>query len=519
MKPPGGRRWGRTLGLGAFLAAVVGVTVWSLVADGRLFLAKGEGLGALGPLAGFILLWAIWKLPIRVTLLGMTFFTLAVDSPMERPHVGWWTPPWSALADVYYKNLQHTLNLSALRFTGMEFLLLYLVGIVAYRRATRSRIDPPTPPTPRPLARALALGFGALLVLWGYGLLRGGADFTQSVWQVRVLLILPVVAGLFAHALRGPKDQQTLGHILVAAALVKVAVGSYFYFVLCKPWGLLPPYVTTHADSVLFTLAIAACFANVWERPTRKNLVLALAVIPLVGLGLVLNDRRLAWVSLGAMALTLLLVSPWNRAKRALIRAVVVCSPLLIAYVAVGWRSKASVFKPVQVLRSVTASDTGSAEDSSTEFREMENENLVATIRPHPFLGQGFGHEYNEVVYLPDISRFMPFYRYLPHNTVLWLWTLGGWLGFSAMWLYLMEGVFFAARAYHHAVTPLDRASMLVALCAVVGYLNQAFGDMGVQSYATVFTVGPAVALAGTMATRLGAWRRVPRLELEATAR
>ena len=486
-----------------FIVFAAAALVGSVVA---LFAGDGNGWVALGPLIAFGLLWAIWRLPLRGTLMTMMFLALALNSPLERPHAGRWTPPWSTLCDLLFNNLHHTLHIPFLRFSAMEFLIFYVVGIAAWRRATGSRIDPPPPPAPRPLIRALGLSFVAVLALWGYGLARGGADFTQSVWQMRALLVTPVVAGLFAHVLREPRDQQTLWRVIIWAALVKVALGAYFYFAICRPAGLQPPYVTTHTDSVLFCLAIVVCVANWWECPTKRNAAFAAAIVPLVGVGLVLNDRRLAYVSLGAMLLTLVLVSPWNRAKRAMARALLVCTPLVLAYGAVGWSSSSRLFTPVQVLRSVTTSDTGSDRDRSTEFRDLENQNLVTTLEPHPLLGQGFGHGYNEVIILPSIAAVMPFYRFLPHNSVLWLFTLGGALGFSALWLYLVVGVFFAARAYHHAVRPLDRASMLVALCAVVAYLNQAFGDMGVLAYGSVFTIGPAVGLAGTLACRVGAW-------------
>src|SRR6185503_15340690 len=98
-------------------------------------------------------------------------------------------------------------------------------------------------------------------------------------------------------------------------------------------------------------------------------------------------------------------------------------------------------------------------------------------------LGSHFGHEYIEDNKLPDISKFMPDYRYLPHNSVLWLWTLGGLVGFTFLWWYLAAMVYLAARAYRFAHVKRDRALMLISMCAVVAYTNQAFGDMGTQSY------------------------------------
>ena len=45
-----------------------------------------------------------------------------------------------------------------------------------------------------------------------------------------------------------------------------------------------------------------------------------------------------------------------------------------------------------------TLRSMGSSEDSSTQTRDIENFNLIHTLKQHPVLGSGFGHEYIELV-------------------------------------------------------------------------------------------------------------------------
>src|SRR5690606_31658915 len=102
--------------------------------------------------------------------------------------------------------------------------------------------------------------------------------------------------------------------------------------------------------------------------------------------------------------------------------------------------------RPVQVLKSVTDSS-----DSSSETRDIENYNLIVTARQKPILGSGLGHEYIEQVVAYDISAAFEAYRYVPHNSVLWLLGAGGLVGFSAIWALLLTGAFLAVRTYRHA--------------------------------------------------------------------
>ncbi len=477
-----------------------------LGAAGMLALfVTGEAVAMFGAALALAALYAVTRLPVRTTLLLVAFLALALDNPHERPGAGIWKGPFAPLGQLFYEGLHHTVPFPVLRFSGLEAVLGLLCLLIAWRRATGRNLDGPSPQMPTPLSCALSISAVALAVLELWGLSRGG-DLQQSAFQFRKLFAVPVAAYLFQHALRGEQDIRALGRVVVGASLVKSVEAAYVYYVLCVPKGILPPYVTTHSDTVLFALAIVIVVARWWEQPSGSNLARVLLVSPVVTLGVVLNDRRLAYVTLAACLLAIFLLSPWKGAKRFVARAAIMGMPLVVAYFAVGWTSASAVFAPVRTLRSVLVTDTGSEEDASTEFRDLENFNLVQTWMKAPLVGTGFGHQYDEVIRLPDISRLMPTYRFQPHNGVLWLWTIGGVIGFTAVWLYLGVAAFFAARAYHRAASPDARAAMLASISAVIAYANQAFGDMGTQSYTSVFTIAPAVVLAGKVAMLVGAW-------------
>jgi hypothetical protein len=79
--------------------------------------------------------------------------------------------------------------------------------------------------------------------------------------------------------------------------------------------------------------------------------------------------------------------------------------------------------------------DTKSAE--SNLYRAIRPADLMATVKQHPVLGLGFGLPFLQPIELPDISRWAPYYRYIPHNTIYWVWMRLGTIGFLALWYLL----------------------------------------------------------------------------------
>jgi hypothetical protein len=113
-----------------------------------------------------------------------------------------------------------------------------------------------------------------------------------------------------------------------------------------------------------------------------------------------------------------------------------------------------------------------------------------------------------ELVQAYDISRVFAQYRYQAHNSVLWLWTIGGFIGFTVMWLPLSVGVFLAARSARHARSVRDVVVAYGALAIFVCYLVQAWSDLGTQSWTSVAMVACALCASGRLAVETGAWPR-----------
>jgi O-antigen ligase len=314
---------------------------------------------------------------------------------------------------------------------------------------------------------------------------------------------LPVVYFLFQSSFRGSRDSTTLAKVIVAAACVKAVVAIYVRSTVAPPPGqTLLEYATTHADSMLFSVAICLVVAPLFEQYSRKRVLIALAVVPLVVAGIVANTRRLAWVEVGIGLLALFFASGWTRLKRRVTRTVLLMSPIILIYAAAGWNSQAGVFRPVQIIQSVVDSKA----DPSTEWRDWENYDLFYTLRQSPILGTGYGHGFIEHVKLRDVSRVYALERFIPHNSILGLWAYGGLIGFGALWGMLVVGVYLGARAHRFAETPEERTASVAVPAVLAIYMAHCYGDMGLGTWTSIFIVAPTLAIAAKLAVSTGAW-------------
>ena len=290
--------------------------------------------------------------------------------------------------------------------------------------------------------------------------------------------------------MRGPRDFRAFGTIVVVVAVTKGLIAFWVYEFVCKPMNIRPFYATTHSDSVNFAMGIIVLAANLFEHRDKRSVRAAL-LIPFIVMAIVMNNRRLAFVGVGASVITTFAVLRSSRFKRALIRSMVVLVPVFALYVRIGGNSSSAFFAPAALIHSVM-----SGEDRSSMTRDIENYNLIVTLKQNKIIGPGFGSEYVEAVKADDISAGFSLYKFIAHNSVLWLWSLGGLVGFTLLWMIYPVQAYFSARGYRHGRTPVERAAGLATLAGTAAVLAQNWGDMGFNSYTnlTMFAACYAVA-------------------------
>lgn len=388
-------------------------------------------------------------------------------------------------------------------------LFFFVTSLLLYRTLARKGAARGGRP-PRFARDALLLFLGTVLALSAIGLSRGG----QVDWAFRQtihLVQLPLVGLLFLYALRVPEDLPAVGAAIVVTAFVRSLLVAWVYFGVCVPQGITelpgkPEWCTTHSDSVLFVSALVVLLARALEptRPARRRgraLLRSAAVAVVILLGIVLNNRRLAFVSLALALIVMYLALEPSRRKRRVTVALATAVPLLVGYVLVGSEttSTSPLWKPARSIASVLEQT-----DTSALSRDVENENLIYTLAKSGVAARGFGHEYEYSPNNPpvDLSDVFQNYRLIAHNGVLWLWSIAGVIGFSLLWLvYPLAGTL-ALRGYRAARSSLERTAGLSAAGCTAVCVVQIWGDQGLSSYMTLVTFALCFAVASRLAVR-----------------
>jgi hypothetical protein len=404
---------------------------------------------------------------------------------------GKWVTPWQIVGDI--------LLVPQIKFPLLDIIA---VGITAlcWKRLGPTYCAPP-------LLRYIKLSLVATLVLWVWGLVTGGSAY-QTIFQLHGFVMLFAFATMILTTMQTRKDFFALGMTLVAAALVRASMAFLFFFTVLPTLSIQAGdvgsgfCVTTHSDTALFVTGILIPVAWALERPSRKSVAAAVLVTVYLAAAIQVNNRRLAWVSLIAGFFILYALLPENKVKRAVRRGAIYLAPVLVAYVAVGWGRTEGIFKPVGSLSTMF----GKKEDASSETRNIENYNLIQTLKTNPLLGTGWGHEYREISVAYSIAEIFPQYRYIPHNSVLGLLAFTGILGFAGTWMVLPVTVYLAARVVRASKDSIERVAALVTVAEVAIYGNQAYGDMGLGTTTCTMLLACGMAVAGRVTILSGAW-------------
>lgn len=388
---------------------------------------------------------------------------------------------------------------------GASLSIFTLVTVALLYRAIRGPKPEGWTAPPKFAKNALYLFFATVAILWVLGVARGGqidGAFRQTVHVMQ----LPIVAMLFLYALRIPEDLAAIGTAFVVTAVVRSFLVMFVYFGVCMPQGITerpgqPEWCTNHSDTVLFVTALIILLTHALEQHSTKVTLRALGLGAIILFAVILNNRRLAFVSLAAAPMFIYLALRPSRRKRRVTAMLAIGVPLLVGYVLVGSEinSSSSLLKPAKLVVSVL-----DQKDTSAVSRDIENENLIYTLRLDPIVTKGWGHDYEYSPNNPpvDLSDVFKSYRLIAHNGVLWLWSVAGVFGFAAMWMVYPLASTLAMRGYRAADSPLERSAALAALGTVCIVVIQIWGDQGFSSYMALVTFGVAYAVAARLAVR-----------------
>lgn len=454
----------------------------------------GNPAAAVVPTVAVAFLYLLVKLPPQVPALSFIFIGLITDNPSD---YGPWETPLFQLGLYLFAQLKKSIPIDALVMTGADTLILLLVALTLWKRATgRTRDDQRVTP---PLAFQIAWMSGLIIVLvaWGWGLSRGG-EFRWSQWQLVQMLHFPMMVGAFSALIPNPKSGDLLMTLILIAAIIKCGFAFIAYSI--DPEA---DFMTSHQDSILFATAFCFLCLRVLEQPGKRSAILAVTIMPLLIAAMVVNDRRLVWVQIILALGFVFYATRWSLIKFRLARLALLAIPVVALYLGAGWSSSGTgVFAPVATVRSVVDSKS----DGSTKWRDLENFNLYVTLSQNRLLGTGLGHPFVEAVSLPDVTSVYELEPYMPHNSVLGLWAYTGYVGFSIWWMLMVVTAFIALRGYHFAREPSTRIRAMTVAAGIIIYMLQAYGDIGLAAWSALLALAPLFVVVAKQAVVDGAF-------------
>lgn len=381
-----------------------------------------------------------------------------------------------------------------LQFQGMlerpiGFLLLFILLVVIVRRIA-GRLGP-------------ALRFGPLLMPFlllvvgvvvgiGHGLTSGG-DSRIIVLEVRPFWYLMLNYLLAYNLVNEKRHVMVFLWITVVGTFIKALQGVYIVF------GPLGGHISgqneimAHEQSFFFVLVLLLSLLSLWLQRLRWLLWVSLMSVPFLVIALLANNRRADYAAflIGALCAWTIVLALHPARRFSLIFGICVTALFVGAYVLVFQHATGTFAEPAKAIVSIIHPSAADARDqASNAYRYIEDYDLLYTEKQSPILGYGFGRPFMQPIVLPNIISLDPYYLYIPHNTILWVWMRLGPLGYGALF-YLLGA--FVVRAGIIARNLRDRDLQLVAIFAIGVIMIEiplAYGDYQLFFYRNIFYLG-----------------------------
>lgn len=476
------------------------ITIGAVVVLGLTLLGiTGNPLAAVLPVILASVVWLVWTLPLRYTLGVLVFAQTFFFQPAYVYARG---PLWSLMKpghDFTNVLLNKVVPVGALSLTGQELGYGALLMLMSIRILRRDRVDMVgRKPGTNLLFVFLALELLVTVWLEVWGAAKGGT-MRWSFFQMRPFIMLPLETAVISFAMRDSRDFISVAITMTAAVVLKIAIGWTFVR-QDLAYGYKPPYMTSHGDTVLF-VTVLFCWVAAWmHQHSWKRLFGTLVLMGWILVGIQVNNRRIAWVSLVASFIVFYTVVNGNLRRRVNL-ALAAVAPFVAVYLLLARTRTTGFFAPGAQLIGIAGTS-----DGSSQWRVLEIQNLIFTLRQQRIFGSGFGHEWIEIIKLPEISAAFPQYRQAAHNSVLWILGLSGAFGFIFLWMPLVVGIFLAARSYRFARNPFERTAAATCMTIALCFVNQSWGDLGLVEPLNILLMATSLALLGKLAIETGAW-------------
>lgn len=334
------------------------------------------------------------------------------------------------------------------------------------------------------------LGAVAVGVLHG---LASGGTFRIIVLEVRPWWYLFVTYILAYNIVTDVKHVRNIIWITVLGTAIKGFQGVYIVYAYLGGQVSGHNEIMAHEQSFFFVLVLTLFVMLFLHHFQRGLFFVILLSLPAILLALVANNRRADYVALlmgiGVVWALTILVKPESRRK--LVPVLIVCAVLGAGYVVAFQKSSGSLGEPARAVVSVFSTNAEDARDAASNlYRNIENYDLKYTEAQSPLLGYGFGKPFLQPVMLADVLELDPYYLYIPHNNVLWIWMRLGPLGYGALWYLIGSAVVSGCIIARRLKNQQLQFFAIFAIATLMMEVILAYGDYQFFFYRNMIFVG-----------------------------
>ncbi len=323
-----------------------------------------------------------------------------------------------------------------------------------------------------------------------YGTTTGGSIHI-ALWEARPIFYLFSMLVSAGNLIQTPKQVSMLFWVITFALLLDGIGASYHYLVVLKSdLGSLAE-ISEHSAAIHLNTLFGASLAVWLQGATPAKRRVLSAAVPCVLWGYLAMQRRTAFITL-AIAIALLSIVLYRENRARFLRVFPVMAALATLYVSIFWSSGSFIAEPIRSFKSVIASNQASAKDqSSDDYRRIENLNLRHTLHQHPLMGVGFGRKFDIVSPMPDISWFT-WWEYIPHNSIVWIWLKTGLAGFLSLNFLIGMAIMVGGQGLFLLPAGEQRAIALTASLYILMHFICAYADMSWDGQSMIY-VGTAM--------------------------
>jgi O-antigen ligase/polysaccharide polymerase Wzy-like membrane protein len=449
-----------------------------------LFILAGASQGYAQILAALAALVALALIP-RKPIIGLYLLLICAVVIEQEPLIG--TPIGTDTLYIFY----WPIKLQGLPERPIGFFILFVVVIIVITQLLFRR-------------RLLYGGrlfypfiffFGCLAIGVVHGLTSGG-NFRIIVLEIRPWWYFFISYILAFNIVSDVKHVRNIIWILVLGSAIKGIQGVFIVFHYLGGHIQGHNEIMAHEQSFFFVLVLLLLVLMLLHQVQRGLLIAIVLSLPFLLVALVANNRRADYVALllGIMVAWGLVIVVKPQSRRPLITVLAVCLLFGAAYVVAFQKSSGILGEPARAVVSVFNPNASDQRDAaSNQYRIIENYDLKYTESQSPILGYGFGKPFQQLVPLPNVVELDPYYLYIPHNNVLWVWMRLGPLGFGALWYLIGSAIIAGCLIARRLKNPQLQMFAIFTVATLIMEVILAYGDYQFFFYRNMMFVGIAL--------------------------